>query len=157
MKAHHTGAIRREHAVQYECVDMEIEIEGSPEPLNHRHRAATPVRFAAVARASAQQAEHGADEHGDDRATQVVVPRQLVTKPVRQTEHPLHPSAAAAPGTPALPHRNVGEHVIEQVGGSLGHPAAAATGTDRAALARKRDQPVEATVAAAKPREPAGE
>jgi hypothetical protein len=121
-----------------------MKIERSAEPLDHSHRAPSTIRHAVVARASAQEAEHGADEHGDDPATQVVLPRQLVTKPVRQTEHP-------------LPHRNVGEHVIEQVGSSLGHPAAAATGTDRAALARKRDQPVEATVAAAKPREPAGE
>ena len=47
--------------------------------------------------------------------------------------------------------------MIEQVGGSLGHPAAAATWTQRAALAGKRDQAVEAAVAASKPREPAGE
>ena len=46
--------------------------------------------------------------------------------------------------------------MIEQVGGSLGHPAAAATWTKRA-FTGKRDQPVEAAVAAAKPREPAGE
>jgi hypothetical protein len=46
--------------------------------------------------------------------------------------------------------------VIGQVGGSLGHPAAAATRTERS-LAGKRDQPVEAAVATAKPREPAGE
>jgi hypothetical protein len=43
------------------------------------------------------------------------------------------------------------------VGGALGHPAAAATWTKRAALTRKRNQPVEAAVATAKPREPAGE
>jgi len=47
--------------------------------------------------------------------------------------------------------------MIDQVSGSLGHPAAAATWTKRAALAGKRDQAVEAAVAAAKPREPAGE
>jgi hypothetical protein len=37
-------------------------------------------------------------------ATRVVVPRQVVTKPVSQTEH-------------RLPHRHFGEHVVEQVGG----------------------------------------
>ena len=47
--------------------------------------------------------------------------------------------------------------MIEQVGGPLGHPAASATRTHRAARARKRDAPGEAAVAAAKPREPAGE
>jgi len=73
MKAHHTGAIHREHAVQHERVNMKIEIEGAPEPLNHNHRAATPVRFAAAARAGAQEAEHGAEEDANHRATQVVV------------------------------------------------------------------------------------
>ena len=47
--------------------------------------------------------------------------------------------------------------MIDQVGRSVGHPAAAATWTERAALAGKRDKPVEAAVAAAKPREPARE
>ena len=46
--------------------------------------------------------------------------------------------------------------MIEQVGGALGHPAPAATRTDRAALTGKRDQPVEGAVVAVKPREPTG-
>jgi hypothetical protein len=37
-----------------------------------------PLRDAAVARASAQGAEHGADEHANDRPTRVVIPRQLL-------------------------------------------------------------------------------
>jgi len=73
-------------------------------------RALTTIAHAAVARAGAQEAEHGAEEH-----------------------------------------------VIEQVGGALGHPAAAAAWTHRPRFARERYQPVEAAVAAAKPREPAGE
>ena len=36
---------------------------------------------------------------------------------------------------------------MEQVGGPLGHPATAATRTDRPRFARKRDQPVEAAIA----------
>jgi len=47
--------------------------------------------------------------------------------------------------------------VIEQVGGAFGHPAAAATRTEGAPFTRKRDQPVEAAVAATKSREPASE
>jgi hypothetical protein len=50
-----------------------------------------------------------------------------------------------------------GNHVIEQVGGAFGHPATAATRTEGAAFTGKRDQPVEAAVATAKPCEPAGE
>ena len=70
----------------------------------------------------------------------------MVPQAVRQTQDP-------------LPDGHVGEHAIDEVGGALGHPATAAAGTQRPALAGKRDQPVEATVAAAKPgkaaREPA--
>jgi hypothetical protein len=110
MKAHHTGVGFREHAVEHQRVDMHVEIERPAESLNHGHRATTTVRDASIARASAQKAEHAADEHGDDGATQVVVPRHLVPQAVRQTDNP-------------LPDRHVGEHVVEQVGGALGHPA----------------------------------
>jgi hypothetical protein len=144
VKVEGTGTVPRENAVQHERVDMDVQIEGSPEPLDNNHRAATTIRDAAVAGAGAQAAEHRADEHSDDGAAQVVVPRQVVPHAVWQAEHP-------------LTHGHIGEHVIEQVRGSLRHPAAAATGTHRAALARKGDQSVEAAVVAAKPREPAGE
>ena len=144
MKVQGTGTVPREDAVQHERVDVDVQIEAPAKPLDHGHRAPTTIRDAVVARAGAQEAEHGADEHGDDPAAHVVIPRQLVPQAVRQTQHP-------------LPHGHVGEHVIEQVGGALGHPAAAATRTHRAAFTGKRDQPVEAAVAAAKPREPAGE
>ena len=85
------------------------------ESLDHGNGARTTIRDAAVARASAQETKYRTEKHGDDRAAQIVVPGQLVTKPVRQTEHPLNPSAAAALGTPALPYRHVSEHVIDQV------------------------------------------
>ena len=126
-----TEAVLREYPVELQRVDMHVEIERSAEPLDHGDRARTTIRHAVVARANAQEAEHRAEKHGNDRATQVVVPRQLVPQAVRQTENPLHPSAAAAPGTSALPHGHVGEHVVEQVGGSLRHPAAAAARTHR--------------------------
>ena len=56
---------------------MKIQIEDAPEPLNH------------------------AEEHPDDGSTQLVVPRQLIPQAIGQAQDPLHPSAAAAPGTPA--------------------------------------------------------
>ena len=144
VKGEGARAVPGEHAVQHERVDMKVQIEAPPESLDHGHRAPTTVRHAASRARARSQPEHGAHEHGDDRTTQVVVPRQLIPQAVRQAQHP-------------LPHGHVGEHVIDQVGGALRHPAAAATGTDRAALAGKRDQPVEAAVATPKPREPSGE
>ena len=139
VKGQGAGTVPREDAIQHECVGMEVEIEGSPKPLNHGYRAPTTVGDAAVARASAQNPEHGADEDGDDPAAHVVIPRQLIPQAVRQTQNP-------------LPYRDIGEHVIDEVGGALRHPAAAAAWT-QPALTRKRDQPVEAAVVAAKPRE----
>jgi hypothetical protein len=118
MKAHHTGAVLREHAVEHQRVDVQVEVERPAESLDHGDSATATVRDAAVARAGAQEAEHGTDEHGDDPATQVVIPRPLVPQAVRQAQDP-------------LPHGHVGEHVVEQVGGSLRHPAAAATRTER--------------------------
>ncbi|MEX2663770.1 MAG: hypothetical protein WD227_17690 [Vicinamibacterales bacterium] len=45
--------------------------------------------------------------------------------------------------------------MIDQVGSAFRHPPAITTRTEPAALARKRNEPVQAAVAAAKPREPA--
>jgi hypothetical protein len=134
------GTVPREDAIQHECVGVKVEIEGSPKPLNHGHRAPTTVGDAAVTRASTQKPEHGADEDGDDPAAHVVMPRQLIPQAVGQTQHP-------------LPYRDIGEHMIEEVGRALGHPATPTTGTKSAALTRKRDQSVEAAVVAVKPRE----
>ena len=119
---------------------MDVQIERSPEPLDHGHRATTTVLDAALARASAQEAEHGSGEQANDPAAHVVIPGQLAPQAVGQTQDPLS-------------HGHVREYVINQVGGALGHPAAAATRTDREALARKGNQPVEGAIAAAKPRE----
>ena len=55
VKIQSPGRIPREHAIQHERVDVKVQIEGSPEPLNHGHRAPTTVRDAAVARAGAQE------------------------------------------------------------------------------------------------------
>jgi len=138
-----SARIPGEHAVQHERVHMKIQIEAPPKSLDHGHRTAATVRDAAVTRTGAQEAEHRADEQGDDPAAYVVIPRQLVPHAVGQTQDP-------------LPHRHVGEHVIEQVGSSLSHSATATTWTQGSALAGKRGQPIEATVPAAKPREPTG-
>jgi len=143
IKVQSAGTILREDAVQHERVNMDVQIEGSPEPLDHGHCAPATVRDASVAPAGAQQAEYRTKEHRDDGAARVVIPRELVAQAVRQTQHPLS-------------HGHVGEHVIDEVGGALVHPAAAAARTERA-LARKGDEPVEAAIVAVKPREPARE
>lgn len=123
---------------------MDVQIERAPESLDHGHRAAAPIGDTVAARACTQGAEHRAEEHGDDRPTQAVIPRQLVPQAVGQTQHPLS-------------YGDVGEHMIEHVGGALGHPTATATWTDRAALAREGDEAVEGAIVAVKPGKPTGE
>ena len=108
------------------------------------HPAAASRLDALVARARSKHAVHRTQQRARNRATQVVVPRQLIPHAVRQTQDP-------------LPDRHIGEHMIDEMGGALRHPAAAAAGTQRPALAGERDQPVQAAVTAAKPREPTGE
>ena len=48
-----------------------------------------------------------------------------------------------------LPHRHPGQDRVDEIRRLLGHAAAAAALADRAALARKRDQTLEATGVAA--------
>lgn len=93
-------------------------------------------------RAAPHEAQHGAHVDGDQRATEIVIPSQQVPKPIRQTEDP-------------LPHRYIGKHMIDQMGGTFGHAAAAATGTESTPLGRERHQPILAARVAMEPREPA--
>jgi len=53
------------------------------ESLDHRDRAPARLLEARGTRVLPQQAKHGAEEHGGHPATQIVVPRQPVSQPVR--------------------------------------------------------------------------
>ena len=73
-----------------------------------------------------------------------MVPGQHVPQPVGKREHP-------------LANGDVGEHMIDEVSGALGHPAPAAARAHRPGFAGKRDQPVGATGATSKAGEAPGE
>jgi hypothetical protein len=77
-------AVLGEDAVQYECVDVDIQIERSAETLDDGHGAPATVNPLIQERATAQPAQHRTHVDGDDRATQVVIPRQPVAQAVRQ-------------------------------------------------------------------------
>jgi hypothetical protein len=62
----------------------------------------------------------------------------------------------AAPQDP-LADRHVGEHVVDQVRGGVGHAPTAAARTETSTFARERDQSLGAAVATLEPREAAGE
>jgi hypothetical protein len=70
-------------------VDVDVQIERSAESLDDCDGASARLLEAEGARAVPQQAEHGAQEHGGHTPAQVVVPREPVPQPVRQTQHPL--------------------------------------------------------------------
>ena len=131
--------------VQYQRVEVDVQIQRPAEALDDDHRAPARVTDASLTRPVTQEPQDRAHGHGHHFPTRVMVPGQHVSHSVWEREHP-------------LAHGDVGEHMIDEVLGALGHPATAAARTDRSGLARKRDQPVGATGATAKageaPREP---
>jgi hypothetical protein len=92
----------------------------------------------------AQETEHGPNGNTHDGATQVVIPRQPVPKPMRERQHPLS-------------HRHRREHVVHQVRGAFRHPAPGAARAGRPPFARKRDEPIQPAVITAKARKAAGQ
>jgi len=131
-------AVLREHAIDREHMDVDVQVQRASESLDDGHSTAATIDDAIPTRATSDDAEHGAHVHGDDRATQIVIPRQHVPQPVRQTQHPLS-------------HRHVGEHMIHQVRRAFGHAPAATTGTEPAAFAREGHEAIVAAPIAMKP------
>jgi hypothetical protein len=141
MKPDHTRPVAREHAVEHQRVDVHVEIEGSPEPLDDRDGASARLLDASGARMVLQPAEDGAEEDRGDAAAQVVVPREPVPH-LRQAQDPLS-------------NGDVGDDAVHQMCGAFRHTATTAARTHRSPLARERDELVEAAITATKPREPA--
>ena len=151
-------------------MDVYIQIHCPAESLNDGGGAAAPVHDPSQVSHVAQETEHGPNGNTHDGATQVVIPRQPVPKPMWERQDPLHPSAAAALGAPALSHRHRREHVVHQAGvpaarllrggvevrSAFRHPASGAARAGRPPFARKRNEPIQPTVITAKTREAAG-
>ncbi len=122
-------------------MEVDVQVERAPESLDDGHRAAAPVPHPSVPRAALKEPEnrpYGTPHHA---AAEGVIPGEPVAKPVRQAEDP-------------LAHRYARQHVVDEMGGALGHAASAATRAQRAALAGERDEPVESAPDAAEPGEP---
>jgi hypothetical protein len=111
----HDIPILREHAVQHERVQVDIEIQRTAEALHDRHRAIAAIRDALSPGAASQEPEHHPQRDADDSATQRVIPGEQVAQPMRQAQDPLS-------------DRHIRQHVIDQMRRSLGHAAAAAPG-----------------------------
>jgi hypothetical protein len=80
-------------------------------------------------------------QHG---AAQGVIPRQSGAHTIRQRQHP-------------LAHRYLWQHLVNQIGGALGHPSPPTAWTEAAALAREGHEALEGAVGAPKPREAMGQ
>jgi len=125
-------------------LEVRVQIERSPEPLHDDHRTPPRVGESRITRPATQEAEDGPQRHAADGATQIMVPGEEIAQPVRQREHP-------------LPHRDIGEDVVDEMGGPFGHAPSTAARAHRPPLAREGDQTVGATGATSKPSEPARE
>ncbi|MCA1651716.1 MAG: hypothetical protein LC753_16075 [Acidobacteria bacterium] len=74
----HSPTVVREHTVQHERVQMDVEIQRPTEAPHDDHGPAATVGDAVTARAAPEEAEHRAYGDAADRAAQVVIPRQQV-------------------------------------------------------------------------------
>ena len=138
-----TLLFRAEHAVDDAAVEVQVGIERRSETVDKRHRT-EPGIAGRVGTAQAQRRLHLGEENPQHRIDQTGVTMEEIPQPLRQREHP-------------LPHRHLGEHVIHEVRGRLGHAPGAAGGADPAALAREGDQEVMPAVRAAHPGEAVGQ
>jgi hypothetical protein len=88
MKPHGTPVVR-EHAVQHERVQVNVEIQRPTEALHDDHGPAATIDDAVTVCAAPQEPEHRPHGHAADHPAQVVFPCQQVAQPMRQTEDPL--------------------------------------------------------------------
>ena len=124
-----------ENAVDEQAMKVNIQLEATPEALDHRHGAASPVAHARAAGSAAIEAEHGAHGDAEHRAAERVIEREEVAQAVGQAEHP-------------LAHGDVRENVVHEVGSLLRHAPPATTGAEPASFARERHEALEGTVVA---------
>lgn len=114
--------IASKHAVEDQRVEVHIEIERRSEALHAHSRTTAPIRNAPPAGVTPVPAQDRPHEHGDDSATEGVVPCQGVPYPRRQGQDP-------------LPDRYIGEYVVHQMRCALGYAASTAARTEASPLA----------------------
>jgi hypothetical protein len=128
----------REHAVENQGVEVDIQVEPAPESLDHRHAAGVAVAKASATCTLSLERQQGARVDREHGATELVVPCEEIAEPVRQAQHP-------------LAHWDMRQDAIHETRGTLGHAPPSAARTEAAALARERNQPLESAVTTAEP------
>lgn len=101
---------------------------------------ATPARRARVP----EKAQDGPHVHAHDLSTQIVIPCEPVSQPVRQAQDP-------------LANRGIGQHVVNEVGRAFRHAAPTATRTEAASFAREWHQAIVAAGVTVKPGKSGGQ
>lgn len=144
MKGEVPGSSLAEDTVEHEGVQVDVELETAPEPLDHRHRAGLALRDAVRPRGARVEGEQLAGIHAQHGAAQGVIPRQSVAQAIRQRQD-------------SLAHRYLWQHLVDQIGGALGHPPSPAARTEAASLAREGHEALEGAVGAPKPGEAVGQ
>jgi hypothetical protein len=134
-------AVAREGAVEHERVEVNVEIEATPKALDRGDGAGLRIGDPGAPRATSVEAAKRPRVHGEDLATELVVPCEQIPQAKRQAQHP-------------LAHRHGGEDVVDEMRRPLGHPPPAAARTYRARFARERDETFRVARVAAKAREP---
>jgi hypothetical protein len=123
---------------------VDVEIEPTPEALDHRYRAALAIANAAAPRATAVEREQRVHVDAEDGAAELVIPRDPVAEAIRQREDPLS-------------YGDPGQSAVHELGGLSVHTAPAAARAEAAPLARERHEPLEGAVTTADASETAGE
>ncbi len=103
------------HAVEGECVEVDVEVQRAAETLDRGHGANLGKTNAGLEAATQQEAEHRAHEDVPHSPAEIAVEGDLVPQSDRHREHP-------------LPHWNVRQHAIDidEVRRGRRHPAPAA-------------------------------
>lgn len=123
-------------------MQVDVQVGGGAAALDQRHGAA--VAFVLIEPGVVQQVlrDHTLHHlhHLQHRRYQLGLRGQPYAQRYRQRQHP-------------LPHRHVGDDVVDQVGGGLRHPPSTASRAESAPLAAERQQLVVAALPAAQPQE----
>lgn len=121
--------------VEEQDVEVHVQVQRRTEALHHRH-APCP----AAARVLAVEALHRAHQHAQGWVDELRPPRQQQPVAHRHGQDPLADA-------------DVRQDAIDEVGGSLAHPASPAPRAEAASLAGHGDHPVHPTVVAPQPEE----
>jgi hypothetical protein len=124
---------------------MDVQVQRRTEALEESHGAALlGTQVPVLPNAPAQLREERLQERAQDLAREAGVVGAAVAQGVGEGEDP-------------LAHRHLGEHAVDEVRGSVGHAAAAARGTEAAAFAGERHEPIVPTRVAVQAQKAVGE